>query len=247
MHAYLERLISRPIAHRGLHACGHDGPVENSIGAAQAAVAGDWGIECDVQLSRDGEAMVFHDDDLARLTGEKGRLVERDAAELCALTLIGNGERVPRLQDLLGAIGGRVPLVIEIKSDDSSDMRLAARTLALVGAYRGVVAIESFDPAVVLHCRAHGATCPVGLVGPPDAPASVDPRALAASDFLSWSIEDLADAAALRPDLPLTTWTVRTAAHVERAHKYAAQIVFEGFDPTPFINDAEKEDRGLSL
>lgn len=247
MHADLERMISRPIAHRGLHACGRAGPVENSIGAARAAIVGHWGIECDVRLSRDGEAIVFHDDDLARLTGAEGRLGERDAAALCALTLLGNGERVPRLQDLLAAIGGRVPLVIEIKSDDGSDMRLAARTLALVSEYRGGVAIESFDPAVVLHCRAHGATCPVGLVGPPDAPAAVDASAVAAADFLSWSIEDLPQTAALRPDLPLTTWTVRTPAHVARAHRHAAQIVFEGFDPTPFLNDVEKEDRGLSL
>ena len=60
-------LTARPIAHRGLHDRAASRP-ENTLAAARAAVAGGFAIECDVQLSADGEAMVFHDAALGRLT-----------------------------------------------------------------------------------------------------------------------------------------------------------------------------------
>ena len=227
--AQLAELFARPIAHRGLHACGGAagsglGLVENTIAAAVAAIAGGYGIECDVQLSGDGEAFVFHDDDLERLTGESGRFGGCAAAEIAALTL-GDGSPIPTLAAFLAAIGGRTPLVIEVKSD--GDMRLADAVLAQVRDYAGMVAIESFDPAVVARCR--DALCPIGLVGPGSEPT--DPAALSRCDFLSWDIDQLATAAASHPHLPRSTWTVRTPAQLATARAEGAQIVFEGFRP----------------
>ena len=225
----LAQLFATPIAHRGLHACGKPGPVENSISAARAAIAAGYGIECDIGLSRDGEAMVFHDAGLERLTGRAGALAGHDAADLTAMPLIGGVDRIPTLAGFLAEVYGRVPLVIEIKSDAGDAVGLADRALAFVADYKGVVALESFDPAVVLHCRRVGAPCPIGLVGPLGAHDAPDPAALAASDFLSWNVWRLA--AVARAGLPLSTWTVRTEADVATARRHGAQIVFEGFRP----------------
>ena len=96
-------LVARPIAHRGLHDPAK-AIAENSIGAADAAIAGGFAIECDVQLSRDGEAMVFHDDALRRLARARGALSARSVAELQAIPLRVGGERMPTLPQLLARI-----------------------------------------------------------------------------------------------------------------------------------------------
>ena len=229
MHAALRRLLATPIAHRGLHGCGNVAPVENSIGAAMAAAAAGYGIECDVQLSRDGEPMVFHDDRLERLTRGSGRLAEHDAADLSRLELGASRDTIPTLAAFLAAVRGHVPIVIELKSAYDGDMRLAQRTLEGLAGYDGPVAIESFDPALVDHCRRASACYPLGLVGSPEAGRAA--ATLEGYDFVSWSIDAVADVAALRPGLPLTTWTVRTQAQRAIAASVGAQIVFEAFAP----------------
>ena len=228
-HSALARLLAAPIAHRGLHACGAPGPVENSMSAAEAAIAAGYGIECDIRLSRDGEAMVFHDASLARLTGREGTVADHDASTLATLSLAGGPDRIPTLAAFLAAIDGRTPLVIELKSEDDGDVRLAARAVELVSSYPGVVALESFDLAILAHCRRAGAGCPIGLVGPDSDGAPPDPSGLAASDFLSWNVAQLGSVS--RTGLPLSAWTVRTPADALAAERAGAQIVFEGFRP----------------
>ncbi len=219
-----------PIAHRGLHTGMGPGAVENSIAAANAAIEAGFGIECDVRLSRDGEAMVFHDSDLDRLTAMRGPLADQDAATLRDVTLRATNDTIPTLPDFLATIAGRVPLVIEIKQGATGDLRLVDRVLALLGTYAGDVVIESFDPAIVLYGLGR-APCPVGLVGPSEMKGASDEAALAHCDFVSWGINDLARIAAQAPEKPRTSWTIRTPAQQAIAARHAAQIVFEGFDP----------------
>ena len=221
----LAEMLARPIAHRGLHACGAAGPVENTIDAAHAAIAAGYGIECDVQLTGDGQVVVFHDEMLDRLAGVPGRVGDMPLARLTAPTLL-DGSRIPDLACFLAAIAGRAPLFIEIKSAGDGDMRLADAVLDHVRDYAGPVALESFDPLVLTRCR--GASCPVGLVGPSDSGA-VSPADIPRCDFLSWDIAHVAIAAAGHPRLPLTTWTVRDARQHALAQACRAQIVFEGF------------------
>ena len=223
----LAKMLARPIAHRGLHGCGDAGPVENTIAAAQAAIAGGYGIECDVQLTGDGQVVVFHDETLDRLAGVPGRLGDMTAADLAGLALADHS-RIPSLAGFLAAIGGRVPLFIEIKSVGDGDMRLAGAVLDHVRDYPGPVALESFDPLVLARCR--GARCPVGLVGPSDSDA-VSPAHLPRCEFLSWDIAHVATAAEDHLRLPMTTWTVRDARQHASARACRAQIVFEGFLP----------------
>ena len=242
-------LTARPIAHRGLHDRAR-GVIENSLAAADAAVAGAYAIECDVQISRDGEAIVFHDDTLERLTNAEGRADARDAAELTRLPYRDGAGAPPTLATFLAAIAGRVPVIVEIKSRFTPDMRLAERAAAVAAAQTGPVALKSFDPRVIAHLRAVGCALPLGIVAEAsydhaewaDIPPDVR-RDLAAlthfpdtrPDFLSYNVGDLPHAAAtlfrLGLGRPVMTWTVRTPEQRDRAARYADQMVFEGFAP----------------
>jgi glycerophosphoryl diester phosphodiesterase len=243
-------LIARPIAHRGLHDLAA-GVIENSASAAQAAIAGDFGIECDVQLTADGEAVVFHDYVLDRLTGESGAVVDRKADALSAITLKGGGDTIPTLPAFLDLIGGRVPLVIEIKSRFDGNLALTRRTVEIVAGYKShPIVIKSFDPAIVTALRDLAPEIPRGIVamnaydyGDYDSLSPERKHALAnllhftesRPDFISWKVTDLDSAAPYlcrnALGLPLMSWTVRTPEERQRAAAMADQMVFEGFRP----------------
>src|SRR5947199_5655307 len=138
-------LTARPVANRGLHDFAR-GIIENMPGAAQAAVAGNFAIECDIQLTGDGEAMVHHDDELGRLTEGSGALLEKTAAELKAIAFKDTPERMMSLGDLCTLVAGRVPLVIEVKSHFDGDRRLVSRMAEVLGTYSVPAVGMSFDP-----------------------------------------------------------------------------------------------------
>ncbi|HEV7335154.1 MAG TPA: glycerophosphodiester phosphodiesterase family protein [Bosea sp. (in: a-proteobacteria)] len=244
-------LTARPIAHRGLHDLA-GGVIENSISAAQAAIAGGFAIECDVQLSADEEALVFHDFTLDRLTGETGRVDARKAAELSGIGLTGSGDKIPTLTGFLAAIGGKTPLVIEIKSRFDGDLRLAKRTAEIVAGRKDrPIVLKSFDPVVVAALRelAPGFARGIVAMSAYDAYRDYDPLSAAQKhalanllhfgesqpDFVSWKVADLPTAAPFlcrkALGLPLMTWTVRTQEDRARAAEHADQMVFEGFRP----------------
>ena len=238
-------LTDRPIAHRGWHDAAA-GRLENTLGAAEAAMTRGFGIECDVQLSADGEAVVFHDERLERLTEGRGEVGALDVATLKALPLRASAEHIPTLPDLLRRIGGRVPLVCEIKSRFDGDMRLTDRVAALAAEYPGPLALKSFDPSPIARLRSAGCALPLGIVaeaGYDDpyfhAMSAEQKRSCAAwlhveetrPDFLSWHVNDLPHAvpSLLRfAGLPILVWTVRTDAQKALARRFADQIVFEG-------------------
>ena len=242
-------LVARPIAHRGLHDPGA-GLIENTLAAADAAIAGGYAIECDVQDTADGEAVVFHDFTLDRLTSQKGLVRERKAADLAGTALRGAAEGIPTLAAFLGRVAGATPLVIEIKSRFDNDPRLTRRTLDVVSGYNAPVALKSFDPFVVAAIRTTAPQIPRGIVaesayeGGEWEKLSRDQRHDMANllhfgatepDFLSWRVGDLPCAAPflcrhLRR-MPVMAWTVRTEADRLRATLHADQMVFEGFRP----------------
>ena len=125
-------LTARPVAHRGLHDAAR-GIIENMPGAVTAAIAGNFAIEVDLQLTADGEAMVHHDDALGRLTEGSGPLLGKTAAELRAVNFRDTSERMMSLGDLCALVDGRVPLVIEVKSHFDGDRKLVARMAAGAG------------------------------------------------------------------------------------------------------------------
>ncbi|MEP9355907.1 glycerophosphodiester phosphodiesterase family protein [Xanthobacter sp. KR7-65] len=239
-------LTARPVAHRGLHDAAR-GIVENSAGAMDAAIAAGYPIELDLQASADGEAMVFHDFTLDRLTAARGAVAARTAAELREIALRGSGDTLLTLPELLARVAGRVPLVIEIKSAFSGDMRLAARAAELVAAYDGKAALMSFDPDQVTEVRARAPGVVRGIVAQGSYSGAHWPgidaeraRVLADMDhhdttdyqFINYHFTDLerpAVLAAKAAGIPILAWTVRSPVDEARARGVADQIVFEGF------------------
>ena len=132
-------------AHRGLH--GGEIP-ENSLAAFEKACEAGFGIELDVQLSRDGTVMVFHDYTLARMTGREGKLKELDAAELQSLSLNGTTETIPTFAEVLALVDGRVPLLVELKGENL-DTSLCEKVASHLSAYKGTYCLESFNPLLI--------------------------------------------------------------------------------------------------
>ena len=242
-------LTARPVAHRGLHDIAR-GIVENMPGAFQAAVAGNFAIETDLQLSADGEAMVHHDDALGRLTEGSGELLGKTSAELRAVPFKDTSERMISLGDLCALVNGRVPLMIEVKSHFDGDRKLVTQTAEVLGSYRGPAAVMSFDPDQVLAMREIMPERPRGIIAQRSyddgswkklTPAQRDGMLhlrhafRTRPHFVSFSVNDLPAPAPWIArhifGLPLLTWTVRTPEQRQRAARYADQITFEGFVP----------------
>jgi glycerophosphoryl diester phosphodiesterase len=239
----LDWLTARPIAHRGLHDAAQ-GVVENTQSAFNAAVAGHYAIECDLQLSADGEAMVFHDDTLDRLTERTGALATLTASELKMVSFKATSDRMMTLGELCDLVAGRVTLVLEMKSHFTGDMRLTERVAAALQGYAGPVAAMSFNPAVVGGLQMMAPGLPRGLVAQsrpdPEVPSGNSFRyamdaVRARPHFLAWSVQDLAGFWPILGrwgfGLPLLTWTVRSEADRLRARRWADQMIFEGFRP----------------
>ena len=135
------------IAHRGLHKADKTVP-ENSLAAFGAAVESGYGVELDVRLSADGEAVVFHDDSLRRMCGVEGRVEDMSLRQLQKLRLLDTDETIPTLEEVLSLIGGRVPIILEIKRGDNTE-ELCLRVYEALVNYGGQVCVESFDPMIV--------------------------------------------------------------------------------------------------
>jgi glycerophosphoryl diester phosphodiesterase len=236
-------LTARPIAHRGLHDAAA-GIIENTASAFRAAVAADYGMECDLQITADGEAMVHHDDALGRLNEGGARLDTMTAAALKSVPFKATADRMITLGELCDFVAGRATLLIELKGFQRDD-RLAERTAKVLSGYRGPAAVMSFDPALMATVRKLAPQLVRGMVGmrrEPTAPAAgmsafqylgqaVDAR----PQFLAYRVQDLTTLAPMLARnlfrLPLVTWTVRNPADRALAASHADQMIFEGFRP----------------
>lgn len=223
-------------AHRGLH--GH-GRAENSLSAFTAAIDAGLGIECDVQLSADRRAVVFHDWELDRLTGQSGPIAARPVAELTRMALRGTIETIPTLRDLLGLVAGRVPLLIEIKNPRERTVSpLSRAVLRDLEGYAGPHAVMSFDPRVGHWFATRSPATVRGLVV-----SEANARTLGASlkrrfalwqsraEFLAYDVRDFPSRFAAEQrtrGLPVLTWTIRTSALRRLAEDHADAWIAEG-------------------
>jgi glycerophosphoryl diester phosphodiesterase len=242
-------LTARPVAHRGLHDAAR-GVIENMPGAVQAAVAGNFSIEVDIQLTADGEAMVHHDDALGRLTEGSGALLGKSAAELRAVKFKTTTERMMSLDDLLTLVAGRAPLVIEVKSHFDGDRKLVKRMADVLASYSGPVVGMSFDPDQVLALREFAPNLPRGIVAQRnydddywkkltreqrDSMLYLRHAFRTEPHFVAFWVNQLpAPAPWIARNIfgcPLLAWTVRTPEQREWAARYADQMIFEGFVP----------------
>lgn len=238
-----------PIAHRALHDRA-TGRIENSPAAIISAIEAGYAIEIDLQLSADGVAMVFHDEDLDRLTDETGPVAARTAADLGRIRLKDSTDTIPTLTEVLALIDGRVPLLIEIKDQSltmgPTDGRLETATAEALKAYQGPVAVMSFNPAAVHHMARLAPDTPRGITTSAYDPADWAPLPEAICDrlrdipdyeatgasFVSHEASDLS-----RPRLTdlkakgaaVLCWTIRSPEDEAQARHIADNITFEGY------------------
>jgi glycerophosphoryl diester phosphodiesterase len=240
-----------PFAHRGLHDL-NDARPENSRAAIKAAIAAGYGIEMDLQLSRDGVAMVFHDYDLRRLTGAQGPIMQRDAAELGGIQLTGGDEGIPTFAEVLGLVAGRVPLLVELKDQHGqmgpTDGRLERAAADDLRGYQGPVAVMSFNPNSVISLAELAPNVPRGIVTSTYAKTNKNWQLLrpktrdrlrdipdydaAQAAFISHQVDDLANprvAELKAKGAVILCWTVRAAKQEAEARKLADNITFEGY------------------
>ncbi|MBM3382745.1 MAG: glycerophosphodiester phosphodiesterase [Betaproteobacteria bacterium] len=246
----LDLLKAFPIAHRGFFDNAGRFP-ENSCGAIAEAVQLGFASELDVMLSADNEVMVFHDDSLERMGGNKTLFGDLGAKELQAFQLKQSVENIPTLAQVLAAVQGRRPLIIELKSFTrngiQTDGRLEAQVAQLLSGYAGPVALKSFNPfsvAELMRIRKPSDTWPVGFISCNHA-KDADFAFMTAEqmhglsqlvegiapvcEFVSYNINDLTSELSqrIRARMPLMVWTVRTEEQFNKAKILADNVVFE--------------------
>ncbi|MSP43228.1 MAG: glycerophosphodiester phosphodiesterase [Alphaproteobacteria bacterium] len=233
-------------SHRGLFDNSGNAP-ENSLAAFQASVQNDYGMELDVQAAGDGTPIVFHDYTLDRMTDAQGPVANHDRRTLCRLRLLQSQECIPTLADTLDCVAGCAPLLIEIKSPKGTRIGpLERRIAALLAPYKGLFAVQSFNPESVAWFVENAPAFTRGqiaqnFISRPERGLAWRQRlgwgklwSCAASQphFISYNVRDLPGPATRnvrRQRIPLLCWTVRTPQQVAVARRYADSFIFEGF------------------
>lgn len=243
-------LRTTPLAHRGLHDP-VKGLVENAPSSFEAAAAAGYGIELDVHLSADGEAIVFHDQTLDRMTSETGKVSDHNASDLKRLTLKGSSDTIPALQDLLDQIRGRVPLLIEIKSFHQKVGACEQRVAEILDDYSGPFAVQSFNPYSVGWFAKHAPRFPRGQLSlnyfqKDYAHLPLQGRILlhmmllnyvSRPQFCAYEWSALPSLSAMRMRAmgrPVIAWTIKDPANLPKVLPHADNIIFEGFRPEDF-------------
>lgn len=241
--------LTTPIAHRAYHDVTVGRP-ENSRAAVKAAIAAGYGIEIDLQLSRDGVAMVFHDETLERITPRTGRLRDLNTTELDRTLLNASSESIPTFAEILSLIAGRVPLLVELKDQtlrmEQTDGRLETATIKALQSYDGPVALMSFNPhclAQLAHLAPH---IPRGITTsaynrddwtllPPDVCdrlRSIPDYDHVKASFISHEADDLSRprvAELAAHGAAILCWTIKSPKAEAAARRIAQNITFEGY------------------
>ena len=251
-------------AHRGLHNIERKVP-ENSLLAFRYAIAGGFGAELDVRLTKDKRLAVIHDSYLDRLCGVHARVEEQTAAQLRELSLQGTGEKIPFLEEVLPLFEGKAPLIIELKAEQGNCRELCAQVCKALAAYRGNYCIESFDPRVLRWMKRNEPFVLRGQLAenfakPGEAPGHSFPGRLALTmllsnfltrpDFIAMRFED-------RGILPArlccgllrgqeVSWTIRSQEDLETAEGAGALVIFEGFLPKKRAEKPREEAKAAS-
>lgn len=238
-----------PLAHRALHQRSERRP-ENSPSAIRAALEAGYGIEIDVQGTADGQAVVFHDEWMERLTEATGFVKDYTAAELGRIRLRDCDDCIPTLPEVLALVAGRVPLLIEIKDQTDhmveTDGRLEAAVARALETYQGPVAVMSFNPHAVANMARLAPAIPRGITtaaydyagwAPLDPARCDELREIADYDrvgatFISHEAADLGRervAALKAKGATILTWTITSAAMEAKARAVADNVTFEGY------------------
>ncbi len=243
----LEWLVARPIAHRGLHD-ETKGRVENCEASFAAAVDHGYAIECDIQLTADGQAVVFHDDEVDRVLEGEGDVKSFTAKQLKAMVFKQGKDRVQTLAELLEQVSGRSTLVIEIKSLWDDDFTLTDHAVDILASYSGPYALMSFDPDLIARLATIAPDVTRGItadrvIDPYYEPLSVTKRVamremlhvpqsqphFVSFDFRQLPFEPITEFRAA--GFPIISWTINSEENAQVARRWSDQITFENFLP----------------
>lgn len=233
-------LATTSFAHRGLHGpvSGH---VENSVSAFDAALQKGYGFELDVLLSKDEKAIVFHDQNLLRLTGIDAELCQLSAKEITKIKLSGSNDNIPTLGDTLTSVGHKASILVEIKGAQNKYKEIALAVLKGLKNHNGEIAVMSFYPEIISHFKSSDENVVRGLVATSindgkmpneffDLKYQINVIQKLNVDFIAYDIRALPNQVTeycRENDIPVLTWTVRSDGDRERASKYTDNIIFE--------------------
>lgn len=231
-------LVNQPIAHRGLH---NDALPENSLASFENAIKHGYAIEMDVQMTKDGELVVFHDDLLDRMTSAVGDIREKNFNEIFELTLKHSEEKIPLFREFLQLVGGRTPLLIEIK--DHKHIGIAEEKIKdILDEYHGEFAIQSFNPFIVKWFKKN-TSYTAGLLSSffKDVPLPKWKKLLlknltfmrfTKADFISYECHAGVAFKKLnkfKDNLPIIFWTVESQEDADKFKEYCDNIIFQNF------------------
>lgn len=244
MEKNLEWLLNKSIAHKGLWG---DGIPENSLGAFSRAIQNDYAIELDVRMLEDDTIVVFHDKELSRMTQRDGYISKLTSADLPNITLLDTDYTIPTLQQALELIAGKVPVLIDLKSEATHVGALESRVAEALEGYIGNVAVMSFNPLSLEWFFKNKPSITRGLLSTrwtkslPDRPETFLKRFVTANnllskrahpDFLAYNIQQLPSVKTIKfKKIPLLGWVIRSQQEYLDKVKYVDNIIFEGFEP----------------
>ncbi|MBP3431436.1 MAG: glycerophosphodiester phosphodiesterase [Clostridia bacterium] len=233
-------LVETPIAHRGYH--GKSAP-ENSMAAFSAAIEKGYAIELDVQLLADDTVVVFHDESLARMTGNDGYIKYLNKTDLKALKLKDTKETIPTLSEVLSFVDGKVPLLIEIKNKYKVG-KLEQRVINLLKNYKGEFAVQSFNPYSLAYFKKHAPNILRGQLSGYFKKEKLGwmkklllkkmrfNKKTSEPHFISYEASTLPNRIVKKyKSLPLLAWCVRSKEEYMSVVKYCDNVIFESFDP----------------
>lgn len=228
-------LFTRPVAHRGLW--GGD-IVENSLTAYRAAADSGYPIEIDLFLTRDNEIVCFHDENLYRMTGKNDKIYNRTLAKLKALPLKGTAERIPTLQEVLSLIGGKVPLLIEIK--DQPNDYIVDKTVDILKKYDGEFAVQSFNPFYIKRVKSLAPDFVCGILGTHEKERGritnfvlkhLCFNFMIKPDFISFHKSGLKFVKRKAQKTPVIAWTILNEKERQILPSFIKNFIFENFIP----------------
>ncbi len=233
-------LVETPIAHRGLH---DKNVPENSLESFSKAVEKGYAIELDVQILADDTIVVFHDESLARMTGNDGYVKFLNKEDLKALKLKGSKESIPTLKEVLDLVDGKVPLLIEIKNKYKVG-KLEQAIIDILKNYKGEFAVQSFNPFSLNYIKQHAPNFIRGQLSGYFKGESLSfvrkfllkrmwfNKKLSQPNFISYEASALPNRFVKKyKNLPLLAWVVHSKEEYMRVVKYCDNIIFEKFDP----------------
>ena len=232
-------LITRACAHRGFHG---NGIPENSRASFEKAIELGYPIETDVQLTSDLVPVCFHDDTLDRMTGKNARIWDVSYSELCTLSLAGTQEKIMTFEEFLGFVNGRVPLLIEIKSQPPHNEDVAKKTLELLKDYKGEYVIQSFDPRIMKIIRKLRPEIIRGQLIDGGRNKSLKPLTnfilshgllnfMSKPDFINHSFNHLPLSKRMTRGKRVLCWTIRNEEEEEKSLPFVEGYVFENIVP----------------